>query len=233
MASTSESRSEFLSRDAPQPLLNAAIVWCKELVDIENAIIAGGFVRAFYAGETPKDMDLYFRSSTDAEDATDILEQAGWEKVFASTTAATYKKDDKLVQVVTYLAGEPEEIIEKFDFTVCAACLTLNFDDQTETTQEIADALTEMRVTGKVLHHKAFFEHLAGRVLVFIGSELPLSSLKRMVKYIKRGYNICDENIIAISQAISHTVDFEDASSLERHTLGMDPDGNRRIRVID
>jgi hypothetical protein len=57
--------------------------------------------------------------------------------------------------------------------------------------------------------------------------------LKRAFKYVKRGYSICDENILALAEAINDRIDFGNEQEKTKHIMGMDPDGARRIRVID
>lgn len=203
----------MIKRKAPQALCNSTLAWCPDLPD--NAIIAGGFIRAYFAGETPSDLDLYFCNEDDATKAVTALKTKGWVVVTETSRAVTFKKDGKVVQVIMCLLGEPEEILQAFDFTICAAALAKK-DDEWE-----------------LFMHDDFFEHLAGRILVFTGSSFPLASLKRVVKYIRRGYNICDENLIAIAKMIAEMVNFENYEELERHIDGMDPGGERRIRVVD
>jgi hypothetical protein len=218
---------QYMQVDAPKALINAALSWCPELKDMEGVIIAGGFVRAFYAGEKPADLDLYFESESCYTDALDTLEGADWEEVFKTDKAISYKRGHRKTQAIAYYFGDPETIIKGFDYTICAAALTLNIEYPDGEDQE-------PKVTGLLLLHEDFFEHLAGRVLWYTGgSPLPLSSLKRAFKYVKRGYHICDENIIALTEAIAERVNFEDEESRDMHIAGMDPDGARRVRVID
>jgi hypothetical protein len=220
--------SDFLKFDAPKALVNAALYWCEELKNMEGVIIAGGFIRAFYAGEEAADLDLYFEDENKYTDALDIFDEADWKEVFKTDRAVSYKKNGRKTQAIAYYFGNSEEIITGFDYTVCAAALTLKVE------YTVGEEDKEPTITGKLLLHKDFFEHLAGRILVYTGgSPLPLSSMKRAFKYIKRGYSICDENIIAIAEAINEKVDFSDDNSRTEHIMGMDPDGERRLRVID
>ncbi|WPA89679.1 hypothetical protein MTATph1_CDS0192 [Moorella phage MTATph1] len=205
----------MVKKEAPQALLNSVLVWCPELPD--GAIIAGGFIRAYFAGETPSDLDLYFRNEDAVIKAIDVLKTTKWSIVAETQRAITFEKDKKIVQVITYLFGEPEEIIKAFDFTICAAALFVDSADE----------------KWRLLIHNDFFEHLAGRLLVFTGSPLPLASLKRAIKYVQRGYHICDENLISLARAIAETIDFENSEEAEKHIDGMDPGGERRIRAVD
>jgi len=210
----------MLKKQAPQALINSILAWCPEIVQIKDAYIAGGFVRAYYAGERPKDMDIYFERSDSIETAKNYLKECEWEVVFETDRAITLNKNDRAIQLIRVFVGGPESAVEHFDFTVCMVAVKLNVD-------------TEGKITGHIWMHEDFFEHLAGRVLVYTGSSFPLASLKRAFKYVSRGYHICDENIIALAEDIAYTVNFGDDNSVAEHIAGMDPEGGRRIRVID
>ena len=197
--------------DAPQSLRNSIAAYCS-LIDY-RCIIAGGFVRAYYAGETPADMDVYFQKQEDCDDFEKIMsESEDWEETFRTDRAISFTSGRKRVQLISVIFGEPSVIIDAFDYTVCAiaSCGSL------------------------VFMHDDFFRDLAGRVLVFTGSSFPTSSLKRSYKYLKRGYSICDENIIAIAEAVAEEIQqAKESDDMESVIDGMDPDGGRRIRVID
>lgn len=211
----------MIKRTAPQTLINSVLSWFPSLPILSGAIVAGGFIRAHYAGERPNDMDLYFRSERDFEDALSHLKESNeWEVVAETDRAVTLRNDGKIIQLIRFTYGEPEELISEFDFTICAAALEIM--DDIETPPEGVEYL-----------HDRFFEDLAGRVLTYTGSRMPLASLKRVIKYVKRGYHICDENIIKIAESIAQAVNFDDQESVATHIDGMDPEGGRRVRVID
>lgn len=211
----------MIIRKAPQTLVNSALNWFPNLPLLSGAFVAGGFIRAHYAGERPNDMDLYFRSQRDFEAALSrIKDFSEWEGVVETDRAITLRNNGKIIQLIRFTYGEPEELISEFDFTICAAALEIM--DDIETPPEGVEYL-----------HERFFEDLAGRVLTYTGSRMPLASLKRVIKYVKRGYHICDENIIKIAESIAQAVNFDDQESVATHIDGMDPEGGRRVRVID
>lgn len=215
----------MITKQAPQQLINAIFYWCPQFASLTGAILAGGFLRAFYAGETPKDMDLYFESQEAFDLARTILTpENGWTLKADTEFALSYNDSrGKAIQLIRFCYGNPEEIIKIFDFTVCCACF------KGELVQDDEDFV----YGGKVYFHDDFFEHLAARILIFTGSRMPLSSLKRAFKFIARGYHICDENIIALTEGIIGTLNIESKESLADQIAGMDPEGGRRIRVID
>lgn len=220
----------MLEKDAPGKLMIALEVYSNHSIvkNIEKIIVAGGFIRAYFAGERPQDLDLYFRNNIDLLSLKSELEGKDWLEVFKTDRAITLKKDDKFIQLISYVYGEPSAVIELFDYTICCAAMTI-------TRHEIEDEDSEdtrIELHGHLVLHDNFFEHLAGRVLEFIGTPLPLSSLQRAFKFVKRGYGICDENIVKVAEAIFRQVDFDDDEKLTEHLAGIDPNG-RGIRVID
>lgn len=211
-------------KDAPSGLIRSAISWFDRLRAID-CFVCGGFVRAYYAGENPRDMDIYFRNMDDYNFAMHTVEEAQAaytsnlqklkvRRASETENAVTWIIDGKCVQFVKkFMFGDIKEIIDSFDFSICACGL---------------DVAREL-----VYFDDDFFEHLAARVLVFRGSLFPLSSMSRAFKYVKRGYHICDENIISIVKEIvsRNSLDAEVDSGTQ--ITGVDPDGRMRIRPID
>lgn len=210
----------MIIKKCPEGLINAIKNWCPDIEHTGLPIFAGGFIRAYFAGETPSDLDIYFRDEGDFKLILSELESAGWEKVFETERATSLKKNGKLVQLISFVFNNPINLLQGFDFTVCCAAACLGSKDEND--------------KGALFLHDDFFEHLSGRLLVFQGSKMPLASLKRAFKYVKRGYHICEENIIRLAEAIAESVDFKDENSIQEHIAGMDPESERRrIRVID
>lgn len=213
----------MITKQAPQALINSIHAWCPIFDKIPGAIIAGGFIRSFYRGETPKDMDLYFESQEKFDIAKKIFDnhENGYHLAAETEFALSYNDSRcRSVQLIRFVFGNAAEIIHVFDFTICCAVLW-------------SWKVDEERTDYNMILHDDFFEHLAGGVLVFTGSGMPLSSFKRAFKFVKRGYHICDENIIALAEAVARLINFDNQESVDQQIAGMDPDGGRRIRVID
>lgn len=222
----------MINKNAPEKLIKSLQSYSEHSIvkNIENIIIAGGFIRAYFAGENPSDLDLYFKNNEELLKTKVELGDGGWVEVWKTDRATTLKKNEKLIQLISYIYGEPEEVINLFDFTICCASMTITRHEIKDEFDDSADARIELH--GHLILHDDFFENLSGRTLEFIGTPLPLSSLQRAFKFVKRGYNICDENIIKIAEAIFKQVDFNDEGKLEEHLAGIDPNG-KGIRVID
>ena len=226
----------MITRNAPTALVNSVLAWCPEVVrSLGLTIVAGGFIRAYFAGEKPSDMDLYFRNQECFLFFIKELQNSGWKEVANTDRAVTFLKDGKCVQAIRYRFGNPDEVIGMFDFTICQASMTVyNTASLDPEGIDPENGQGQGKIEGNLWLHENFFEHLAARVLVFNPkAPMPLASLKRVIKYLKRGYSICDEGLIVLAEAINRTVDFEDPESVQQAIAGMDPDGQRRIRVID
>ena len=203
----------FINKTIPENLKRSIDNWCPEIEKMTMPIVCGGFIRSYYAGEHPADLDLYFINNMDADHAINVLSNNKWNLVSKTAFADTYVRNNKSVQIIGFLYGIPTEVISKFDFTICMCAVDY--------------------VNSTLIIHEDFFEHLAGRILIYTGSPMPLSSMKRTYKYYRRGYSICDENIIRIAEDISKTINFDNNKEVNVHIEGMDPDRNRRMRVVD
>lgn len=118
----------MITKEAPANLINSFQAFTEGSIarNVDKVIVAGGFIRAYYAEEKPADLDLYFRNEQDLQATFAELEYAGWELVTDTGMSMTMKKGNKVVQLVSYIYGEPEDIISKFDFTVCSAAMIIN-----------------------------------------------------------------------------------------------------------
>jgi hypothetical protein len=166
---------------------------------IVNAIIAGGWLRDFYAGDRPKDLDLFFENAEDLAAVESYLRTVGFREELKTDNAISFVGRGLfgrtvLVQLVTYRFDSPEGHLSGFDFTVSQCALH----------------------KGEVICHADFFEHLAGRKLVYTQEyKTPALMLRRLVKYTRKRYNIDNEQCILIAKAIK---DHDISESLLRMT---------------
>jgi hypothetical protein len=174
--------------------------------------LAGGFIRATIAGEKVSDVDLFGTTHDDllriAKDLT--LERKG--RFFETKNAITVLAPPRFpAQFITrWLFDVPEKLVESFDFTVCQSVIWA----------EALPPVTEM-VEGKpVIKQKyrfhsfcsdAFYADLAARRLVYthpIRSEEAGGSLMRVLKFVKKGYNIQAPSLAGtISRLVGHLVE--------------------------
>lgn len=174
-----------------------------------NAIIAGGSITALFTGQKIRDWDIYFRGSTDCEQAKTWFGLNG-ELLNQTDTSMSYRlgKQEKPYQLIVMrdLFGEPQTIFGYYDFTVCMAAYQFFEDGESE---------------GFVFGDE-FFKHIGQRRLVFhTGTMFPLCSLLRVMKYIKRGFSITGMELMKIGLAI-HSLKIETYSDLRRQLQGID-----------
>lgn len=155
--------------------------------------LAGGFIRSTLAGEKVSDIDLFGGSTDDllriAKDLT--LERKG--RYFKTNNAITVLAPPRIpVQFITrWVFNDPEICILSFDYTICQAVI---WTEKTEI-EIIGDKPPEKKPA--IVFHSAisnaFYQDLAARRLVYTFPEREEEaggSFMRMVKFIKKGYNI-------------------------------------------
>lgn len=218
----------MVEKNAPDRLVMALEIYSDFSIieNIEKIIVAGGFIRAYYAGEKPSDLDLYFRSNIDLVSVKLELQGKNWVEISKTDKDITLKKDNKLIQLISYIYGEPLDVIQLFDFTICCASMTIT-RQKVGILTDFGEAKAKLR--GHLILHDDFFEHLSGRVLEFIGTPLPISSLARAFKFVKRGYSICDDSIVKVAEAVFRQVNFDEPNKLIEHLKGI---GNNKREII-
>lgn len=148
--------------------------------------LAGGFIRSTLAGEKVSDIDLFGGSADDllriAKDLT--LERKG--RYFKTDNAITVLAPPRIpVQFITrWVFTGPMTCINSFDYTVCQAVIWT----------ELMDIIPrETKIIFRSAISPQFYQDLAARRLVYTfpqREEEAGGSFMRMVKFIKKGYNI-------------------------------------------
>lgn len=169
-----------------------------ELSLVGYCFVAGGCVRDYFSeAKLTSDIDVYFNSEIDFLKIKDyLLNQTkeayldGEEKktrpkekaiiLYENEKVVKVKYKNKVIDLVFSLYENPQNCIDKFDFTVSCAAVDLK----------------------QVYHHPTFFIDLAKRQLMINSLPFPLSTLWRLQKYIKKGYTICRGEMLKLSQAI-------------------------------
>ncbi|OED40776.1 hypothetical protein AB832_03550 [Flavobacteriaceae bacterium (ex Bugula neritina AB1)] len=159
-----------------------------------KGFIAGGCFKNIFKAQKTKDIDVWFESSKDYDEALKYFKES---KDFASSyqndnvTAFRDKSNGLLIELIKKIYGSPKEIISKFDFSITRFSYYKN------------------KETGayEMLYVNSFFEHLVNNKLV-IDSELifPISSFERSYKYRAYGFGLCKtskEKLIQALQGVS------------------------------
>lgn len=151
----------------------------RELLIKHKLFLAGGFIRATIAGETPSDIDLLGPDKVKLLEMGLALTIERSAKTHSTDNALTIISPPRLpVQFITrWLVDSAEQLIAQFDFTVVQACIW--FDKDSKTWQSVCN--------------KDFYPDLAARRLVYTAPkrhEDAGGSMLRVIKYLKRGYTI-------------------------------------------
>ena len=161
--------------------------------------LAGGFVRATIAGETPADIDLF------GNDA-DWLRKVASGLALTRQGARTHRSENAvsvltsgrmMIQFITrWTFDTPDALVASFDFTVCQAAI--------------------WRTPGGGWQSRcseSFYPDLAARRLVYtspVRIEEAGGSMLRVIKYIQRGYNIQVPSLGAVVARLVGAVDYSD-----------------------
>jgi hypothetical protein len=151
----------------------------REMCKKHGFIIGGGFIRETIAGGEVKDIDLFGSSEGVMQAAALLLTEKRQGNKFSTGNAITVLTQGRLpVQFITrWIFDTPKKCVESFDYTVCQAGV---FFDSTE------------KKWGSYAHDY-FYSDLAARRLVYTfptRDEEAGGSMMRMVKFLRRGYNI-------------------------------------------
>lgn len=146
----------------------------------ENVFLAGGAMRTLLLDEDIKDYDVFFRKQYEVPEARQKLVDEGFELVFECPEGKlfTYRKEWEpgpcgephimKVQLICNEFGGPEDIINTFDFN--AGRCAMDNRNVYITDQFIRDVMTKTLSLWRLTY--------------------PVATLKRLVKYANKGYNI-------------------------------------------
>lgn len=197
----------------------------KALKDI-NYFIAGGACTSVFSNNKINDIDLFFYSEQDCLNAIAAFGTLPEVKSnFTTDNAISYSCDNKKFQIIKCLYGTPQEIIEKFDYTVVMCAYEPK--------------------TGEFTLADNFIYHLAERKLIFNPNiDYPISSLFRSKKYILRGYDFPITEMFKLSLAINN-LKLESYGDVKKQLEGVDlgimkdlvnslvEDGNKKFDFLE
>lgn len=176
-------------------------------------ILAGGAVRSMAENAPVNDWDFYMIEGVDIK----MINVDGLTKVFKSENAISYQlkdEDGKIhkVQVITkYKYTETTAFFKSFDFVHCMGLLRLWKDSD--------DLMNPYKL--KMESHPEFLASIASREIRYSGSEYPIASLVRVLKYMRRGYTIRPIEMLKLGMACSR-IQINDVTELKSHLMGVD-----------
>lgn len=213
------------------------IRWLDKYMEGHKGFIAGGCFKNILSGEKVKDIDVFFESESDFQEAVDLFndekhQKEGWKFKYRNEKICAFQKEGERVWVefIESEFGKPEEILRSFDFTV--AKMAYYKESKYEEKEDDYFPFSSTDVVGyeyKLLYHEKFFEHLhMKRLVIDENIPFPVSTWERSYKYKGYGYNMCRETKKKLLQALKGVnVEEEDVSfaiSLTEHN---------RVQLLD
>ena len=150
---------------------------------LHSSYITGGCIPSMLMDEFVNDYDIYFYTKEDAEKVKKYFE-----------TAHTKNKDDKFhvklitdnainlsdkIQLITKFWGDPSFVTDEFDWQHIKSWYSCK-EEKLYLTSDVYQLVVE-------------------KELIYTGSDYPLSSLMRLKKYIKKGWNVSNTTILHIA----------------------------------
>lgn len=172
-------------------------------IEDNQGYLAGGCVRSVFCSESINDFDMFFPSQSEFDRCVESMNGDDSPSFSVTDTAWTHitEKGDRY-QLICASFGQPEEVIKRFDYTMCMGAYDPRKRDF------ILDPL--------------FLKHCSQRRLIFnVNSEFPICSLWRAVKFIKRGWKLPGTEAIKLSLKINN-IQLTNLSVLKRQLMGID-----------
>lgn len=170
------------------------------LVKKHNLIIAGGFIRETISKGIVSDIDLFGKSKEVLElAALNLSASRKGRKIETDNAFTVLSPPRKPVQfIIRWLFDDPEKCCNSFDFTVCQAAIWFEKEDF-----EIGE--------WKSVVSENFYHDLAAKRLVYTCPdrvEDAGGSMLRVIKFIKRGYDISPESLSVVISRLISKIDF-------------------------
>lgn len=182
----------------------------KKVLKENKAFIAGGAITSVFSGAAIRDYDVYCKTSVGVGVIMGYLYKDMYERnndtsfIIETDCAVTYKRNGATYQIIkmSEMIGEPENVIKKFDFTICQGAYDFEFND--------------------FIMSLNFLKHLAQRRLVFnVDSGYPICALFRARKFMRRGFKLPGVEALKIGLRIEK-LHMQTLGDLRKQMMGID-----------
>ncbi len=223
--------------------------WLDEFMIGHKGFICGGCFKNIFQKEEVKDLDIFFESRADFDEAVqwfdsmtsgyngyDVREEK-YTFLYQNDNVKAYKHKDRgiTLELCCKIFGKPEEIISHFDFTITKFAYFKEevldgpiedidpWDFEAEAFgMEKERKSSNTHIEYMVLMDDKFFEHLhLHRLVIDDQIPYPMSTFERMIRYARYGYFPCKETKMKIARAI-HDLPEEAIEISENFYDGMD-----------
>ena len=151
-----------------------------------NGFVAGGCFKDLFSDKPPKDIDIFFENASDFEIAKSCFQKKYKQKSNTDTCITFFDSELGVsLQLISKVFGNPEKIINNFDFSVC----------------KFAYSKTN------IVFYYRFFEDLNKKIISIGKIQYPISTLKRAFRYVgDYGYHLSKKELFIILDAITSDV---------------------------
>jgi hypothetical protein len=186
--------------------------WLDEYMTGHKGFIVGGCFKNIFNQEKVKDLDVFFMSKEDFDNAVDYFNGLCGEENKGGTYRFYYENVNVraykhvatgiTIELCCKVFGTAEDILSNFDFTIVKfAYYKEEIADEVDPFD--TDKVAELHIEYKILCDDMFFEHLHLKRLVTDDKILyPMSTFERMFRYAKYGYFPCKETKMKIIEAL-------------------------------
>lgn len=200
--------------------------WLDEFMVGHKGFICGGCFKNIFNKEKVKDLDIFFKSEKDWNEAVDYFDSMtpGYEGdgkkdeqyrfYYENKNVKAYKhiKTGIVLELCKKIFGTAKDILNQFDFTIVKfSYYKEEVEDETGAVVEydpfeiepVQSEKPKTHIEYRIMYDDKFFEHLHMKRLV-IDNEIPfpMSTFERMFKYAKYGYFPCMETKMKIIDSI-------------------------------
>lgn len=177
-----------------------------------KGFIAGGCFKNMLSGEKVKDIDIFFESPYDFQEAVDhfnsLVEEGTWIFKYRNEKACAFqeKGSSMWIELIESTFGTPRQILDRFDFTITKFAYFR---------EKVLDEGEDWHYEYMLLYHSEFFEHLHMKRLVIDNKiPFPISTWERPYRYKGYGYNLCRESKQKLLDAIRNTTPQDEELSM-------------------
>lgn len=147
--------------------------------------VAGGALRDYFIDghcDNSKDIDVFFQYSGEYREARARLRELKAKEIFINDYVSNFSFNGHTIQLIgAHQFKGPQETIDKFDFTVCGAAVDKD----------------------RTYFLPTFFDDLKEKNLSFHKLPYPISTLKRLPRYIRKGFAISNRDLLHLADEIN------------------------------
>jgi len=191
--------------DKEEDLQKFVSAFAESILDGHKGFIAGGVFKDYLTSRAIKDIDVFFESEEDFNDAVKLFsERPGFEKKYDTENSIGFYDYfyNVTIDLVRKNFGSPEAILSDFDYTVTQFALVKGIIDKDFVGENFTvDYVEDSKKSYSCVYYKDYYDHLNNRLLVpnlskenADGFYFITSSLERLSRYIGYGFKPADSN---------------------------------------